>query len=97
MIGFETHTNRYKDKQLFVHVSENKVLWFGNFKFCRISKNEDSDKIIMIDPSGGPYLEVGTSSKFIPGVEDTNKEIKSLKFSKDFTYVIIKLKDKDGK
>lgn len=96
MIRFETHTNRYKDKQLFVHVSENKVLWFANFKFCRISKAYGSDKINMIDPSGGPYIEVGTSSKFIPSVEDTNKEIKSLKFSKDFTYVIMKLKDKDG-
>lgn len=97
MIGYKTFKNRYADEQIFVHISENKIFWFANFNFCRMSKKENSDDIIMIDPSGGPYIEIDTLPKSIIGSNGDNKIIKSLKFSKDCKYVIIKLKDKDGK
>lgn len=50
--------NRYGDKYAYKKLDENTILWTGEFKYNRASW-DDEDRIIMIDPSGGPYIEQG--------------------------------------
>jgi hypothetical protein len=66
MIKPHKHLNRYDDEFIFTPNEDGNVLWEGEFKYCRFScDNEDINKITMIDPSGGPYLAVGTQSQWV--------------------------------
>ena len=68
----ETHTNRYGNEFTFTEDPDGNILWEGNFEYIRTSLNENKD-IIMIDPSGGPYLSKGMPSPCSP--RDRDKEI----------------------
>ena len=55
----KTYINRYNDKIVFNKIDENTIELSG-FEFFRTGYNSDEDnKILFIDPSGGPYLQVG--------------------------------------
>lgn len=61
----ETYTNRYGDKQTFTPDSEGNVIWNADFSYCRFSKNVDNGNIVMVDPSGGPYLQEDMDSEMV--------------------------------
>ena len=57
-------SNRYRDEYLFTRTSINVIKWDGPFKYCRFSQNADGHTT-MIDPSGGPYIEIGSKMEYI--------------------------------
>ena len=74
------YKNRYGDKHIFTPDNEGNLLWEGDFGYCRLSKNED-DSITMVDPSGGPFIQVGSdwpSNKEIKGIKKTDNGYKLL-------------------
>ena len=74
------YKNRYGDKHFFTPDNEGNLLWEGDFGFCRLSKNDDME-ITMVDPSGGPFIQVGSEW---PG----NKPVKQIE-STDTGYKLI--------
>jgi hypothetical protein len=52
------YINRYGDKYTFSLNEQGNVDWRGPFEYCRMGYDNDSDDIIMVDPSGGPYITV---------------------------------------
>jgi len=52
------YKNRYGDIFTFEVNERGNIDWKGNFEWCRIGS--DNAVTIMIDPSGGPYIEIGT-------------------------------------
>ena len=51
------YENRYKDKIEFIDNGDTVLMRGG--KFLRYGFDIEPDEITMVDPSGGPYLEVG--------------------------------------
>ena len=58
------YSNRYRDKYEFTQEDEQTIRWEGPFKWCRYSISKDK-VVSMIDPSGGPYISIGTEMKYI--------------------------------
>lgn len=58
------YSNRYRDKYEFTQEDEQTIRWEGPFKWCRYSTDENN-AVTMVDPSGGPYITVGNTLKFI--------------------------------
>lgn len=58
------YLNRYRDKYEFTQEDEQTIRWEGPFKYCRFSMNEDK-VVSMIDPSGGPFINVGDEMKYV--------------------------------
>lgn len=58
------YLNRYRDKYEFTQEDEQTIRWEGPFKWCRYSMSKDN-VVSMIDPSGGPYISIGTEMKYI--------------------------------
>jgi len=54
------YTNRYGDEFTFEKNENGNIDWKGDLKYTRYGWNDD-DKIIFVDPSGGPYIPVGTN------------------------------------
>lgn len=60
------YKNRYGDKYEFVGTdSQSRFILEGNLKYCRMGGKEGEERIDqldlgMIDPSGGPYVDLGT-------------------------------------
>ncbi len=56
------YKNRYNEIYKFSKVDDG-VMWEGNFRYCRMmfptAESNSPNKVDMVDPSGGPYLEVG--------------------------------------
>ena len=52
------YVNRYGDKYTFSLNEQGNVDWRGPFKYCRYAWDDDKN-IVMVDPSGGPYIAVG--------------------------------------
>jgi hypothetical protein len=53
------YVNRYGEYYGFSLNERGNVDWCGPFRYCRMGYDKDSDDIIMVDPSGGPYIAVG--------------------------------------
>jgi hypothetical protein len=53
------YTNRYGDVFTFEKNENGNIDWRGDFKYTRCGWNDD-DKIIFVDPSGGPFISIGT-------------------------------------
>lgn len=51
------YENRYNDKIEFIDNGDSVLMKGG--KFIRYGFDIDPNEIIMVDPSGGPYIEVG--------------------------------------
>jgi len=62
------YRNRYGDIHTFTPTEDGNILWEGNFEYSRSAF--DGDRISMVDPSGGPYIEQGESSSIVhPAIE----------------------------
>ena len=59
----EKYTNRYGDEFTFELNKRNNLQWSGEFRHCRMGFGGDPDDIIMVDPSGGPYICLDTDMK----------------------------------
>ena len=57
------YTNRYGDKFTFEFNERGNIDWKGDFKYVRCAFNDNPDDITMVDPSGGPYISIGTDMK----------------------------------
>lgn len=59
------YNNRYGDTIVFSEINENEIHMSGfNMEWMRCGRNGDNtSNIIMIDPSGGPYLVIGSNLK----------------------------------
>ena len=55
-----TYRNRYGDVFTFELDSDGNLLWKGNFEFARYGFEEAPDNLNSVDPSGGPYIDIGT-------------------------------------
>lgn len=55
-----TYFNRYKDAITFTHEGDTVAMEGG--RWIRWSYDDD-DTITMVDPSGGPYIELGNNLK----------------------------------
>ena len=53
------YTNRYGMEFTFEINKKGNIDWRGDFQYCRFSFEKSPTDITMVDPSGGPYLEVG--------------------------------------
>lgn len=49
--------NRYNDKIIIDKISDGVYEMIMDLQFCRCGY-DDNDNIIMVDPSGGPYISV---------------------------------------
>jgi hypothetical protein len=58
------YINRYKDIYEFTQEDEQTIRWEGPFSYCRYSISKDK-VVSMIDPSGGPYISVGNTLRFV--------------------------------
>ena len=56
----ETYKNRYGDVFTFTPDEDGNILWEGDFQYCRFGFEESPDNLNMVDPSGGPYIDMGT-------------------------------------
>jgi hypothetical protein len=56
----ETYKNRYGDIYTFTLDRDGNILWEGEFKCHRVAFEESADNLNMVDPSGGPYIDIGT-------------------------------------
>ena len=66
-------SNRYKDKDYLRQISDNEYKYEGDLEYLRIGyRTEDKYKIDFIDPSGGPFLSVGSE---VFGIEGKITEI----------------------
>ncbi len=56
------YTNRYGDKFTFELNERGNIDWKGNFEYVRCGFGDDP-KDLWVDPSGGPYIDIGTDMK----------------------------------
>lgn len=73
------YNNRYRDKIYFTDNGDGTILMDGG-KFLRYGYDEDPSEPNMVDPSGGPYIEVGNNLKsfFNDGIDRFVDTIKIL-------------------
>jgi hypothetical protein len=60
IMNAQPYTNRYGDVFTFTPDTDGNLLWEGNFEYCRCGFEESADNLNMVDPSGGPYIDIGT-------------------------------------
>lgn len=53
------YINRYGDEIIFKEINENQIEMIGG-QYYRTGYNEDGKSIMFVDPSGGPFIQVGT-------------------------------------
>tara|TARA_R110002126_G_scaffold138247_2_gene282619 strand:- start:954 stop:1232 length:279 start_codon:yes stop_codon:yes gene_type:complete len=53
-----TYKNRHGDKFVFKINERKNIQWSGNFEFHRYGFNDNPKDITMVDPSGGPYIDL---------------------------------------
>lgn len=61
--GMKEYTNRYGDKFTFELNEKGNIDWKGDFEYVRCGFGDNPEDIIMVDPSGGPYIDIGTDMK----------------------------------
>ena len=54
------YKNRYGDIFTFEVNERKNIDWKGNFEWCRVGYEDNPNDLIMVDPSGGPYIDLGT-------------------------------------
>jgi hypothetical protein len=73
------YNNRYRDKIYFTDNGDGTVTMDGG-KYLRYGFDEEPYEVNMVDPSGGPYIEIGNNLKsfFHDGVDRIVESIKIL-------------------
>ena len=66
--------SRYRDLRYFKIISNSEVIFIPNCEFCRFGSSDNFGTLHMIDPSGGPYVSVGS---FLNDIDPTlpNKKV----------------------
>ena len=59
------YTNRYGDDYTFTMQEDGSVLWEGPFDYYRVVYDPDIDSISAVDPSGGPFIQVGLEMRYL--------------------------------
>ena len=79
------YNNRYLDKIYFTDSGDGTITMDGA-QYLRYGFDEDPSEVNMVDPSGGPYIEVGHNLKgfFNDGVDRIVEEIKILERNGEF-------------
>lgn len=54
------YNNRHRDKLYFTENSDSDIVMSGAM-YLRYGYNDDPSEVNMVDPSGGPYIEIGTN------------------------------------
>jgi len=88
-----TYINRYSDKYTFKLNDDNNIDWKGEFKYCRYGFEVDPNIKTMVDPSGGPFISIGTNM----GTFDEsfkNMIVTGFNINKEKVEIIIKKDDK---
>ena len=57
------YKNRYDDVFTFEVNDRGNIDWKGDFKYVRCAFRDNPEDITMVDPSGGPYIAIGTDMK----------------------------------
>ena len=57
------YVNRYGDVFTFEVNERGNIDWKGDFKYVRCAFGDNPEDITMVDPSGGPYVDMGTDMK----------------------------------
>ena len=76
--------SRYGDDRKVFKVSENEYKLVGSMRYCRTGG--DADRVLYMDPEGGPFICVGDSIADSLGVVSDNRyicEVKGLGTEKD--------------
>ena len=71
------YTNRYGDVFTFELNKRGNVDWKGPFEYVRYGFGDNPDDITMVDPSGGPYITIGTDMKLFGHKGKVNGFIKN--------------------
>lgn len=81
------YINRERKTHTFTLDSDNNILWEGDFFYSRRLFNAETFKTEAVDPSGGPFIQVGLDMGYIDesfgghivdGFEQTEKGYKIL-------------------
>ncbi len=68
-----TYNNRYGDIITFEKVDDKEVKMSGyvlDFMRCGYDDEFNSKKVIMVDPAGGPYIQINSNLKFYFNLKD---------------------------
>lgn len=57
--------NRHNEKYIFTTNREGNILWKGDFLFSRRLFNAETMETEAVDPSGGPFISVGSNMGYI--------------------------------
>ena len=82
------YKNRYGDVHTFELNEQGNIDWKGNFDHCRFGYNDNPDDLIMVDPSGGPYITLETKMEWF-GDEFKDKKINGFIWRDDYYEIII--------
>ena len=94
-----TYHNRYRDKIIFEHNGDEVIMTGGSW--MRYGIADDNETITMVDPSGGPYIELGNNlNEFWPKGEYQDLIVESISLNNgegETTTVIFKVKTNGNK
>ena len=82
------YTNRYGDVHTFELNELGNIDWKGNFDHCRFGYNDNPDDLIMVDPSGGPYITLEFDMGLF-GNEFRGKKVKGFIWREDYYELVI--------
>lgn len=57
------YRNRYGDIYVFRKNEIGNIEWRGDFTYVRFGFHNDPKDLLMVDPSGGPFISIGTDLK----------------------------------
>ena len=70
-----TYKNRHGVEFTFKVNERNNIQWCGDFEYCRYGFEDNPKVIIMVDPGGGPYIDIDYN------MEMFDKSFKGMKVS----------------
>ena len=81
-----TYQNRYGDDIIFEKLDDNTIKMSG-FKYSRTGYNDD-ESIDFVDPSGGPFIQIGTNvGRYFKG--EPQMIVKSIEWNENETLLKI--------
>jgi hypothetical protein len=82
------YKNRYGDIHTFELNERGNINWKGNFDHCRFGYYDNPDDLIMVDPSGGPYITMESDMGHF-GDEFKGKKVNGFIIKEDYYEIVI--------
>ena len=82
------YKNRYGDIHTFKLNERGNIDWKGNFEYGSFGYNDNKEDIVMVDPSGGPYITIEADMGMI-GDELKGKKVNGFIWRNDYYEIII--------